>query len=112
MFTALSSIEALREVIGTFPALIFAFDSAGVFTLSEGGALAVLGRVPGEAIGRNIAEYHPERPDIMVVSRARRHPHVEAGEPGALSVHGGTARCGDECDGRHRPRAPRRELPR
>ncbi len=72
MSTALSSFEALREVIGTFPALIFAFDSAGFFTLSEGGALAALGRVPGEAVGRNIVEYYPERPDIMgAIARAQ-----------------------------------------
>ncbi len=55
--------EALREVIGTFPALIFAFDSAGVFTLSEGGAGGVGARAGrgGRAEHRRVSPRTPRQ---------------------------------------------------
>ncbi len=72
MSVVLSSFEALRTVVANFPALLFALDPEGVFTLSEGGALATLGRAPGEAVGRNIADYYHDRPDVLaIIARAQ-----------------------------------------
>ncbi|MBX6341764.1 MAG: PAS domain-containing protein, partial [Thermomicrobiaceae bacterium] len=50
---ALRATEArLRLVVDHAPLILFAFDRAGVITLSQGRALAALGYRPGEGVGR------------------------------------------------------------
>ncbi|HET8629145.1 MAG TPA: PAS domain-containing protein [Thermomicrobiales bacterium] len=46
----------LRAVVDHAPIVLFAFDQAGVVTLSEGRGLAALGRRPGELVGRSVWE--------------------------------------------------------
>jgi len=81
MSVLLSSFEALHQVIANFPAFITVLDRDGVFQVSEGGALAALGRAPGEVVGQNIADYYHDRPDILaLIERA------QAGETVRLSL--------------------------
>ena len=79
MSVLLSSFEALHEVIANFPAFITVLDRDGVFRVSEGGALAALGRAPGEVVGQRIADYYRERPDILaLIERALAGETVRA----------------------------------
>jgi len=48
------SEERLRSVITSAPVILFVLDRNGIFTLSEGKALAVLGLQPGEAVGQSV----------------------------------------------------------
>lgn len=54
--------ELLRMVIAGAPVLIFALDREGVFTLSEGRALAKLGLQPGQVVGMSAFELYREVP--------------------------------------------------
>ena len=58
------SEERLRTVIASAPVVLFALDSDGVFTLSEGQGLAALGLKPGEVVGRSVFELYGDVPDI------------------------------------------------
>jgi diguanylate cyclase (GGDEF)-like protein/PAS domain S-box-containing protein len=79
MSAVLSSFEAIHEVIANFPAFICVLDRKGVFQVSEGGALAALGRTAGEVVGQNIADYYRERPDILaLIDRAQSGETVRA----------------------------------
>ncbi len=54
---ALRETEArLRLVVDHAPLILFAFDRAGVITLSQGRALAALGYRPGEGVGCSVWE--------------------------------------------------------
>jgi PAS domain S-box-containing protein len=55
----------LRTVITSVPVVLFALDRKGVFTLSEGRGLDVLGLEPGEAVGRSVSELYGNRPEIL-----------------------------------------------
>ena len=69
--TALRRIEQrLRTVMSGAPILLFAVDAHGVYTLSEGQALASLGQVSGEAVGRSVFELH--RDSVSVIRNMRR----------------------------------------
>lgn len=55
--TALLRVEErLSTVMASVPIMLFVVDQDGVFTLSEGQALAALGQVPGQAVGRSAFE--------------------------------------------------------
>ncbi len=60
-----ASEELLRTVITNAPLLIFALDRDGVFTLSEGQALAKLGLAPGEVVGLSVFEAYRAYPDVL-----------------------------------------------
>lgn len=65
------SEELLRTGIGNVPIVLFTLDREGVFTLSEGNGLKVLGREPGEVVGRSIFEVYRDIPQVLEnVSRA------------------------------------------
>ena len=53
----------LTTVISQAPVVMFALDSRGVFTLSEGAGLVALGLKPGEAVGKSAFDLFPEAAD-------------------------------------------------
>lgn len=55
----------LRTVVENVPMVLFAFDDAGVFTLSEGRALAQLGLEPGEAVGQSVFDVYGDHEEIV-----------------------------------------------
>jgi len=50
----------LRQVINNAPVVLFALDSAGLITLSEGSALRKVGMQPGEAVGKDVFAVYPD----------------------------------------------------
>ncbi len=59
----------LRAVVANAPLVIWALDSRGVFTLSEGKGLERLGRAPGEIVGHGIEEVYGDAPAIIENNR-------------------------------------------
>mgnify|MGYP000857512698 CR=1 FL=1 len=59
-----ASQERLSTVVANAPVVLFAVDTAGTFTLSEGRGLAALGLQPGEVIGRSAFELYADVPAI------------------------------------------------
>ncbi len=58
--------ERLQAVIGHAPIVLFALDSRGTITLSEGQGLAALRRRPGETmVGRSIFEVYRDAPAVL-----------------------------------------------
>jgi diguanylate cyclase (GGDEF)-like protein/PAS domain S-box-containing protein len=51
------SEEALRAVLDSAPIILYAVDTNGIVTLSEGTGLAALGLKPGEAVGKSVFDY-------------------------------------------------------
>lgn len=66
---ALSPAELLRTVVSNAPIVVFAMDADGVFTLSEGRGLEVLGRKPGEAVGKSVFELYAAHPAVLDACR-------------------------------------------
>ena len=62
--------ERLRRVVTHAPIVLFMTDAAGVFTLSEGHALAALGLEPGQTVGLKLVDVFGDYPEI--VEHARR----------------------------------------
>jgi diguanylate cyclase (GGDEF)-like protein/PAS domain S-box-containing protein len=63
---ALKESEArYRMVVGNAPVVLFALDSEGVFTLSEGNGLKALGLKPAEVVGRSVFEVYRDVPEIL-----------------------------------------------
>ena len=61
--------ELLHTVVAGAPIVLFALDRDGVFTLSEGRALAHLGVRPGEVVGRSAFELYPHQPEFPAIFR-------------------------------------------
>lgn len=62
---ALAESEArLRTVIRNSPLVLFALDSEGKFTFSDGMALRGLGLHPGEVVGRSALDLYGHLPDV------------------------------------------------
>ncbi|TMB97767.1 MAG: PAS domain S-box protein, partial [Chloroflexi bacterium] len=59
-----SSEERLRTLLYNAPVVLFAFDRESRYILSEGKALDLLGREPGQVIGMTISQVHPTVPAI------------------------------------------------
>jgi two-component system, NtrC family, sensor kinase len=59
------SEERLRTVIGTAPLILFALDSQGNFTFSDGEGLRALGLNSKDIIGKSAWEIFGEHPDIL-----------------------------------------------
>jgi len=57
--------ERLRTVANGAPLVLFSLDLNGVFTLSEGQALAAIGLRPGDVVGRNALELYAHDPSIV-----------------------------------------------
>ncbi len=75
------SEERLRAVLDNTPVILFALDSEGVFTLSEGNGLEALGRKPGQVVGQSIFDVYKDVPPIL--DNIRR---ALAGEPRSYVV--------------------------
>ncbi|MGB2695421.1 MAG: PAS domain S-box protein [Dehalococcoidia bacterium] len=58
------SEERLRTVVSNAPVVLFAVDSEGIFTLSEGKGLEALGLKPGEVVGSSVYEMYRDAPEI------------------------------------------------
>ncbi|HEY4659309.1 MAG TPA: PAS domain-containing protein, partial [Gemmatimonadaceae bacterium] len=72
----------LRTVIGNVPVVLFATDRDGIFTLSEGKGLEVLGLQPGQVVGLSAFDVYLDRPDIHTYIR-----RALAGERFTAEVH-------------------------
>ncbi len=62
--------EALRAMLGSAPVILYAADTNGILTLSEGTGLTALGLKPGEAVGRSVFEFSAGDP-VMIESTHR-----------------------------------------
>ncbi|SOE01266.1 PAS domain S-box protein [Caenispirillum bisanense] len=81
----------LRSIIATIPVVISAVDRDGVIVLSEGRALALLGRQPGKGVGTAADVVWADHPEVVeALERARRGEDVvldlDLGEA-ALQMH-------------------------
>jgi len=56
--------ERLRALVSGAPVFLFSVDTSGVFTMSDGKGLELLGLRPGELNGRNAFEFYADRPEI------------------------------------------------
>jgi len=63
------SESRLRTVMENTPVVLFALDRRGVFTLSEGRGLSVLGLKPGEVVGRSVFEVYRNAPSVIEGAR-------------------------------------------
>ncbi len=71
---ALAASEArFRTVVTSTPIIVFAIDCNGVFTLSEGQGLTILGLKPGEVVGKSLDEMYPERTDVQAYVQRALH---------------------------------------
>ncbi|HVE65910.1 MAG TPA: PAS domain S-box protein, partial [Thermoanaerobaculia bacterium] len=59
------SEQKLRTLVGNMPVVLFALDSDGVFTHSEGKGLEAVGLTPGEVVGRSVWELYSEEPGVL-----------------------------------------------
>ena len=59
----------LRTVVSNAPIILFAMDSTGIVTLSEGKALESLGFKPGQLVGQSVFELYADQPDILAAVR-------------------------------------------
>lgn len=76
--TAFTWDKQLEVIVENLPVVLFALDSDGVFTLSEGKALAKLGLEPGEAVGMSIQELYADQPEILAkVERALEGEEIQ-----------------------------------
>jgi PAS domain S-box-containing protein len=60
-----SNGESLLAAMSGAPIVLFAVDSGGMFTLSEGQGLSALGLEPGELVGRSVFEIYREHPSVI-----------------------------------------------
>lgn len=59
------SQKRLQAVVSNAPLTLFALDREGVFTLSEGRSLEVLGLRPGEVVGLSVFEVYRDVPQVL-----------------------------------------------
>lgn len=67
--TSLDSKALLEVVVGNAPIVLFAFDLDGIFTLSEGRGLDILGLKPGEVVGKSVFDIYQGYPLILDACR-------------------------------------------
>jgi PAS domain S-box-containing protein len=60
-----SSEGKLRELMDKLPIILFAVDTNGIITLSEGKGLSVNGLKPGQAVGANIFDLYKNYPEAV-----------------------------------------------
>jgi PAS domain S-box-containing protein len=59
-----TSEERLQAVVSNLPIILFALDRNGVFTLSEGKGLEMLGKKAGERVGYSLFDLYSDHPEI------------------------------------------------
>src|SRR4030095_10326175 len=57
--------QRLRSLVENAPIVLFAIDRAGIFTLSEGKGLEMLGLKPGEVVGQSAYEIYKSVPRVI-----------------------------------------------
>jgi PAS domain S-box-containing protein len=55
----------LQHLLGNAPLVLFEFTLEGIFTLSEGQGLDVLGLAPGQAVGQSVFDHFIDDPDVI-----------------------------------------------
>ena len=60
-----ASQEQLGTMVSNVPVILFAMDSDGNFTLSEGKGLAALGLKAGQVVGLNVRDVYGDHPEIV-----------------------------------------------
>jgi two-component system, cell cycle sensor histidine kinase and response regulator CckA len=60
-----TSEERLQALVSSLPIILFALDREGVFTLSEGKGLEMLGRRRGDRVGYSLFDLYPDHPEII-----------------------------------------------
>jgi PAS domain S-box-containing protein len=55
----------LRSVVTSSPIVLWALNSDGIFTLSEGKALEALGQKPGQLVGQSLFDVYKDTPQIL-----------------------------------------------
>lgn len=55
----------LQTVISSVPVIVFALDTQGVFTFSDGQGLSALGQAPGEVVGRSIFDVYAGEAELL-----------------------------------------------
>jgi PAS domain S-box-containing protein len=96
---ALREVEQrLRAVLANLPAVIFATDSRGIFTLSEGKVLDKLGLAPGQVVGTSLYDMYREVPETMRNWKlaCRRQSHFFTIETAGVSFDISTSAICDE----------------
>ncbi len=58
-----------RAILDSLPVILYTIDLNGVFTLSEGKGLSVLGLQPGQVVGLSLFELYRDFPDVIVATR-------------------------------------------
>jgi two-component system, cell cycle sensor histidine kinase and response regulator CckA len=61
----IASQERLNNVVSNAPVILFALDKNGIFILSEGKGLAVLGLLPGQVVGQSAFDLYKESPSVL-----------------------------------------------
>lgn len=61
----LRSLQLFYTVVTQAPIILYAIDSEGLITLSEGKGLEPLGRKPGQAVGQSVFELYRDYPDVL-----------------------------------------------
>ncbi len=64
-----ASEQRLQTTVNAAPIILFALDSAGVFTLSAGRGLHGLGLSPGEVVGRSVFDQYRDNPKTLEHAR-------------------------------------------
>lgn len=59
------SEHRLHATVNAAPVVLFALDSAGIFTFSAGKGLQSLGLKPGEVVGQSVFVRYPDYPEIL-----------------------------------------------
>jgi len=59
----------LQHVINNMPVVLWAVDDKGIFTLSDGAALAILGLEPGQVVGMDAFQIYASEPSIVSAMR-------------------------------------------
>ncbi|MHA2027818.1 MAG: PAS domain S-box protein, partial [Candidatus Kariarchaeaceae archaeon] len=65
----LNTQEILQTVISNAPIVLWALNTDGVFTLSEGNALKEIGLQPGQLVGQSIYTVYKDHSDIISANR-------------------------------------------
>ncbi len=62
---SLAELSRLRAIVANCDLVLYALDAQGIFTLSEGRGLRVLGLLPGQVIGLSAFDLYREHPDVI-----------------------------------------------
>lgn len=64
------NLALLNLILANSPVILWAYDSTGTFTLSEGKGLDALGLTPGQVVGQSVFDVYKNFPEILNASEA------------------------------------------